>query len=50
MVKNANAQNLVYQTYKGLKATNTKVGGGTLARKTKEFDRKREKKRATFVQ
>ncbi|MFN5420534.1 MAG: hypothetical protein ACK49Q_07950, partial [Burkholderiales bacterium] len=23
-------QTLVYQTYKGLKATNTKVGGGTL--------------------
>ena len=30
--------------------TNTKVGGCTLARKTKGFDRKREKKRATFVQ
>ena len=43
-------QSLVYQTYKGLKATNTKVGGGTLVRNTKGFDRKREKKRATFVQ
>ena len=30
--------------------TNTKVGGGTLARNTKGFDTKREKKRATFVQ